>query len=544
MIAIRSRLAKHPQESNYRLPVELAWECDVRINGVFFAALAALVFGFPGIARAEWRRAESPHFVVYGDLQEAEIRGTIEVLEQFDAALRALGNVAEDKSAPKLSVYIVTKSQLREVYPGLSDAVLGFYKSQPDLTAFVATNDEVEENLSVNGSRITQTITYLAARAIVQHEYAHHFMLQYYPGGYPKWYIEGFAEYFSTLSVKDGNIDLGDYSLGRVVSLRDGWTPMRTIMGRLDKKYSADVVNDLYAQGWLAVSYFFSTAERQKSLGKYLAAISGGEKDLDKAMLESTGMTYEQFDTALKEYMRGKITKRQFQGLKYAAPEIRVGLVPAAQARNLLLDVRIRLELSGDKAQQRRILTDKQKQWAVEPSDSFVQLLAARAEIAFGDAARGRELANAVAQSEPENAEAHYLVGLSLMEEGRKDETLRAQKFKEARPYFAKAFKRDPNHVGALYQTGLSLMETGNMNENTANVFLLAHQLAPQVGEISISTASALVSLGKREEAIALLQPVANNPHGGKLSEQAQAMIDGLQGVATSESEAAAPAPG
>lgn len=318
---------------------------------------------------------------------------------------------------------------------------------------------------------------------------------------------------------------------------------MRTIMGRLDKKYSADVVNDLYAQGWLAVSYFYSTADRQKTLGKYLTALSIGEKDLDKVMLESTGMTYEQFDVALKQYMRGKIGKRQFQGWKYVAPEIRVGLVPAAQANNLLLDARIRLESSDDKAQQERTLADVRKHRAADPSDGYVQLLAARAEIAFGDRAAGRELANAVALAQPENAEAHYLVGLSLMEEGRRDENLRAQKFKEARPHLARAFKRDPNHVGALYQTGLSLMETGNMNENTANVFLLAHQLAPQVGEISISAASALVSLGKREEAIALLQPVANNPHAGKLSEQAQAMLDGLQGVVPSEGGAAA-APG
>ena len=517
----------------------------MRINGVFLAALAGLVFGFPGIAHAVWRRAESPHFVVYGDMPEAEIRGTIEALEQFDAALRALGDVAEDKNAQKLAVYIVTKPQLRDVYPKIPDSVLGVYKSRPDLTAFVAINEEVEEKISVSGGRITETVTYLAARTILQHEYAHHFMLQNYPAGYPKWYVEGFAEYFSTLAVKDGNIDLGDYSLGRVVSLKDGrWTPMRTIMGRLDKKYSPDVVADLYAQGWLAVSYFFSTADRQKALREYLAALGRGEKDLDKVMLESTGMTYEQFDAALKQYMRGKIGKRQFQGWKYVVPEIRVGLVPAAQARNLLLDARLRLDSSEDKAQQERTLADVRRHRAADPSDGFVQLLAARAEIAFGDAMRGRELANAVAQAEPENAEAHYLIGLGLMEEGRKDENLRAQKFKEARPYFAKAFKRDPNHVGALYQTGLSLMETGNMNENSANVFVLAHQLAPQVGEISISTASALISLGKREEAIALLQPVANNPHAGKLSERAQAMIDGLQGIAPSKSEAAAPAPG
>lgn len=305
---------------------------------------------------------------------------------------------------------------------------------------------------------------------------------------------------------------------------------------------SREQVSDAYAQGWLLVHYFFSTDERKEKLLQYLTSLSKGEKNNEETWQKSTGMTFVQTDAVLREYKRKPISYRKITYKPKATPAISVQVLPKGAGERIVFGERLRRIGGSDR--DAGALSRARQMLAKSPSDGFVKLLAARAEIAFGDAARGRELANAVAQSEPENAEAHYLVGLSLMEEGRKDETVRAQKFKEARPYFAKAFKRDPNHVGALYQTGLSLMETGNMNENTANVFLLAHQLAPQVGEISISTASALVSLGKREEAIALLQPVANNPHASKLSEQAQAMIDGLQGAAPSASEAAAPAPG
>ena len=518
----------------------------MRIHGRVLAAFVGLAFGFSSIAHAEWRKAESPHFVVYSDASEADLRSAIEELEEFDAVLRALSGVEEDNDSPKLLGYMVSKSQVRGFSPGISEGVLGFYSSSPEVTAFIASNEEVEEEFSPTGSRIPIKIKYLAAKSILQHEYTHHFMLQHFPSKYPKWYVEGFAEYYSTTSITDSGIEIGSFQLGRVGSLRDGrWTPMRQIMGSLSGKYDSGFVADLYAQGWLAVSYFNSTPERRKALSQILAATRAGEKNLDKIMLDSTGMTFEEFDIELRKYMNGKVLTRTYEGWKYQAPPIQISSLPAAQSKALVLDTRLKLARGMSQAQKDRTLAEVRKLRVANPRVDVMDLLAARAEVYFGDAAAGRSLAQAVAAAQPQNAEAHYLIGLSLMEEGRKDENARAQKFKEARPALGRAFKYDPNHVGALYQTGLSLMANGDMNENTANIFMLAHQLAPQVGEISIDAAQAMLSLGKKQEAIALLQPVANDPHGGKLSERAQALLDGVVGGVPTENPAlAALAPG
>jgi hypothetical protein len=46
-------------------------------------------------AEAAWLRAESPHFVVYGEGDEAALRARTATLEDFDALLRLLTGTAD-----------------------------------------------------------------------------------------------------------------------------------------------------------------------------------------------------------------------------------------------------------------------------------------------------------------------------------------------------------------------------------------------------------------------------------------------------------------
>ena len=96
-----------------------------------------------------------------------------------------------------------------------------------------------------------------------------------------------------------------------------------------------------------------------------------------------------------------------------------------------------------------------------------------------------------------------------------------------ARPFFARAHKVDPDQYQALYRYGQTFAAAGKKpDDNTVNILLLAHELAPQVGEIAVTAASMLMQRERFAEAKALLQPVALNPHGGGDREAAQAMLD------------------
>src|ERR1044072_2452457 len=75
-----------------------------------FGFLAGLVFAFllgAAPARAEWRRAESPNFVLYGNIPEARLRERILLLEDFDRLMRVATSVAAPPAVNKLNVYIL-----------------------------------------------------------------------------------------------------------------------------------------------------------------------------------------------------------------------------------------------------------------------------------------------------------------------------------------------------------------------------------------------------------------------------------------------------
>lgn len=495
----------------------------MRIHGRVLAAFVGLVFGFSGIAHAEWRKAESPHFVVYSEASEANLRETTIKLERFHAILLDLSGNTRTEEASKLHVFLFPGSSgLREVVPGIGRDIGGFYYASPDRIAAFAINDDN---------------SFFPGIEIIQHEYTHHFMFQYYPGAYPFWFVEGFAEYFATVDLLDDGFQIGKFSQGRAVTLtQTSWTPMKTVLTGQRGKLSREQISGVYAQGWLLVHYFLGNGENRQKLLRYLKEIGEGAPNNEETWQRATGLTFPELDRVLRAYKSKAIISKRVTQPWPAPPAISVQSMGKGAGERIVLEERLRFRRGRD--DKGTGLAKAKQVLARDPESLSAQLLAARAEVTFGDAAAGRSLAQAVVAAQPQNAEAHYLIGLSLMEEGRKDENVQAQKFKEARPALARAFKYDPNHVGALYQTGLSLMANGDMNENTANIFMLAHQLAPQVGEISIDAAQAMVSLGKKQEAIALLQPVANNPHGGKLSERAQALLDGVLGVVPTENTA------
>ena len=73
----------------------------------------------------------------------------------------------------------------------------------------------------------------LSANAVLQHEYAHHFMFSSWPGAaFPSWFIEGFAEFHATAVVDtDGGVVLGAPPQYRAQSILNGnWLPLDKLL--------------------------------------------------------------------------------------------------------------------------------------------------------------------------------------------------------------------------------------------------------------------------------------------------------------------------
>ncbi|MGQ0559413.1 MAG: tetratricopeptide repeat protein, partial [Sphingosinicella sp.] len=456
---------------------------------------------------AEWLRGESAHFVVYSEGSEARLRERVDQLEDFDALLRAMTTVSEGPSPNKLHVYVVSGIGELRMVRSVPSNVAGFYTAGPSgIAVFVdgrATMGQFE---------------------ILFHEYAHHFMRQHAPFPYPAWYVEGFAEYFMTAQLRDRTIDIGNFSPGRAWAIVEGqWLPVDRVLSGDLEGLNAEQRHLFYAQAWLITHYFFSTPERQAMLNRYMQAIRSGNRD--GALQAATGMAAPAFQAALRRYISPGIRYRRLtlEAADTTVP-MTVTRLPASAERLILREANLRVGVGDEYVPQ--VLQAIRAEAARHPDDSYALRVLAHAEALHGDFAVADRLLNALLRAAPNDAELLYLRGMRHLRAARDGEEWESEA-RQARSWFSRAYWADPNHFQSLYRYAEAMRgERDYVSENTSNVLLLAHQLAPQVEVIGMNAAVMLMNRGECEWAQRMLAPHAVNPHDPGLAARAKEMLE------------------
>lgn len=458
-------------------------------------------------ARAEWRRAESPNFVLFGTISESQLRARILLLEDFDRLMRFVTSVSAPPAPNKLNVYIVNGHDDLTTISPVPAGIAGFYTATPDGIAAL-----VDGRAEQNGNEI------------LLHEYAHHFMMQYRPGAYPAWYIEGFAEYFMTVRFTPRRIDIGNFSQGRVGSIVEGrWLPMAQMLSAEPMTLNREAMQVYYAQAWLLVHYFFSSAERQAMLQRYLNAMRGAEPQ--GALQAATGMTPEAFTQELRRYIAGgSIRYRQMERTPgETPPPVTITTLPAGANDLMLYEAALRIGMSEEKG--REYLPRIRAAAARHEGDPFAQRVLAHAELLYGDAAVADRLLDALLTAHPNDAELMYFKGMRFLTAAERDDW--DTNARAARPWFTRAHRADPNHYQTLLRYAESMhRERDYVSENSSNILLLAHDLAPQVSAITINAAALLMARGEYADAAGLLRPLAADPHNPGLAQAARQLLE------------------
>jgi len=475
-----------------------------------FGALASLVafvaMAAPGPALAEWVRAESPRFVVYGAGDERYVRGYAEKLEAFEQVLRAYHGMAPEAAPPrKFEVYLVSGlGQLRRVKPDADESTGGFYSAGVEKVFAVVRRDFGDDQ-------------------ILFHEYTHHFMSQHFPYGYPAWVVEGYAEYFGGTRVDDQFIDVGAGEAGRTYVLTNlRHLALSDLLTRRPGELKGDQVKAYYAQAWLLTHYMLSDPARKQQMDAYLRAVGAGENPA-RAMAQATGMDLDMLGRKLKAYDKLTYTRVPRSA---AGAEIRVSHLPPS-ADDLLLES-IRPHETVPPAEQPAFLEKIRTLASKHHGDPLAYLTAAKAEISFGDRPGGEAILRFLLKANPDNAEALELLGMSRLASGDEASDPVAQKtfYREARPYLIKAGQKDPTRYQTLFAYVRSRsLEDGYPNDNDLNALLAARALAPQVSEITLRAAEALDRRKRPAEAVAILTPVANDPHQADAAAAARAVL-------------------
>lgn len=470
-------------------------------------AAAACLLAQASAAEAAWYRAETDRFVVFGEGREAQVRDFAVKLTVFDRVLRML-NPAAERPSGKVQVYLVRGlGEMRRIAPQISPNTAGFYSGAKE--AMVAVADVDREGLG--------------PQQVLFHEYAHHFMLANFPAAYPAWFVEGWAEYYQTVEITPQQIKVGDYSDNRVEWLWLGrWLPVDELLIKRVGELRGEERAAFYAQAWLLMHYMRSDPERAAQLNAAMLAISRGEEPLG-AFQAATGVEMKQLDRRLQRYRKLPVLLMQNTE---PPPEVAVARMPAS-ADDLLLD-ELRLILDEPEAPDPRLLEQIRARAARHPGDRLAEMTLARAEFVHGDVDKGAALLDARIAADPKDKDVLILAGVGQYLAGQRDPDQAAERFRAARRYFGKAHALDPADFRTLYHYALTRsLEANYPTDNDLAVLMQARELAPSVAEISMHAGAVLLHRGRRDDALKVLSPLLNSPHGGRGAEAARALLEG-----------------
>ncbi len=452
------------------------------------------LFAVPGPVQAEWLVAETEHFRLHGDVPEQLIRDRAALLEDYRGLLGALTNVGTTP-APKLDVYLVENIAKASPFGRISTNIAGFYTAGPGgVQAYAVT---VEFGLST-----------------LLHEYAHHFMLASGSGAYPAWYIEGFAEYFMTARFTPDQVEFGAVDRSRASSLvGTEWLPMEDLL-------AAPVAGGarFYAQSWGLTHYMFRAPGQVPRLQAYLKAVASGTGSVEafKAHVEPD---LRAFQGRLRGYlMSRKITFTRFKRPAATPASVVVRKLPVA-AEDLLLPIANLERLQPGSPQKDRAIEVITKAAARHPGDPMAERALALLTLRFGDRKEAAGRLDALLEHAPGDATL-----LLWRAEATPQDTPEGRA--EALRTLVRAYKANPEDWRTLRAYALARgARTSRLSDSDLDVLQLAWQLAPQVPDVTVDFAAALVHAGRPAAAARILAPVANNPHGGRLAILAKTLM-------------------
>lgn len=381
----------------------------------------------PASALAEWRRAESQHFVVYSDGSERSLREYTAKLERFDALLTSRMGGARAE-ARKLPVYLVADARaLRVAVPGLPPGIAGYY-STSDIDVFaVLVRGESDD--------------------ILLHEYSHHVMARAGDVPYPGWFREGFAEYFATATVTErGEASFGLPDRGRLYALQqNSWLPMDVVL-RADGSLAIagqTGMNMYYAQSWALTHWLLADTGRVRNLSAYVTAVNGG-RDPVEAWQAIYAMTPDQLTAQLRAHVRGRLSYAKLD-MPPISPVITVTTLSPAADVVLLPAINSRswnpAQIDGP-----ALLGTLRAAAARFPDDPLALVAVARAEKRWGDEAAAEAALTRALDRQADNVEGLVLMADLATERGADaaDEAEQERQWDLARGFLLRAVEADP----------------------------------------------------------------------------------------------------
>lgn len=500
------------------------------MHGVRITILAALA-ALATPAQANWLRADTDNFIIYSESSERSLREFAENLQRFDATLRLRLKVAGGKEPNRLTIYLVPRAadagRLASGKGGSS--IAGFYS--PDLEGVYAVSHR--EVIEFKGTSASQQTLF--------HEYTHHFMKRYFGAAFPAWFVEGFAEFYSTTDFTGK----GQYQVGRPAYFRaHGLLNMpripveKLLLQQPREMRSSGQMDVYYGRAWLLTHMLYYDPDRAGQLTAYIEAINRGEEG-EKAAVAAFG-DLAALDRDLQRYLGRSLAFRTSADPIPIPGEIVVTVLSSAE--DALVPWRLERQSARDKERLAEVRDALRKLSEVHGGAANVWYELARAEWDMGDEKRDAATARAAAEKavaiDPKHVRANVLLGEMMIHDLGKQDDPSTEDWAAARKPIILANRTDPDDPVPLYAYYNSFLEQGMAPPKIAIAGLeRAFALAPENPGVRINYAFALARGGDVDRATRLAKVVAFDPHDSGQGEQILAQLEDMRKPAAAEED-------
>jgi tetratricopeptide (TPR) repeat protein len=486
-------------------------------------------------ADAAWRKFETAHFIIYSESSDKRATELATGLEKIDGLMRMATGLPMDDEAVKVRIYEMgDEGQVQAARSGDNEGIAGFYSSNV-LGPYAVT---LRKAYSASGD--------FTAELVLHHEYAHHFMLQYFPAVYPPWYVEGFAELIgASKELPDGKIAYGYPAKYRGDYIATVWVPVSEVLLKPPEK----VRMDWYGQGWAMTHFFTFSKERAPQLRQYLTALTAGKSSAEAAKafgdlgelnreahvyISRGGFDYKPIKVPIKEPVIQRETP-------VSAAE--AALIPETIAFNDadVNEYRKASDREIERKKRAEVLGQIRRKAAQYANDPYALYLLGEAEKASGNAGAAEQAVDRLLAVQPSNAGGMSLKSLLVAQRAMTMAgEARLQAAAEARRLAMAANKADPDNPQTYVAFYQGFKATGaRVPANAVEGLAVAVEKLPGDSGVRQMLVDEYADEGQYGAAIAMLIPIANDPHESPLRQAAREQLAALQAKLSSQTKPA-----
>jgi len=444
-------------------------------------------------AEPQWVEVRSPNFSVITDAGEKRGRDVALHFEQMRSVFGSLMKSAKVNLPVPLQIVAFRNSkEMRLVAPifnGKPTEMAGLFQGGED-RSFIMLDMSVENPWSV-----------------VFHEYAHKLMDGNLSLRTDPWFEEGFAEYFASIEVDSkearvGKIPEQTYQILQQMGMMKVSDLFRVQQNSKVYNESGDHRTTFYAESALVVHYLYDNLLIPKLI-IYFDTLQLQKKPVEQAIQAAFGMTAEQFDKTLRNYL----SSGRYRYYPIATPagivaaQFTVTPVSGADARALIADIHAHSKDYLEKA-----LGEFQEVLKMDPDNASALRGAGFAYLQQKDFAHAEEYLRRAAQRESKDARVHYYYAMLLNQEGPPDATRSA----EIKKQLEASISLDPNLADAYSLLGFTQAFSGEPEKGIATM-KKALELSPRNEHYMFNLASVCLANRKVDDAIAIFRNLARS---------------------------------